>query len=118
MLHQLLDQHLGQVDGKGDELGLLRQQLLQGDAKGGGRLLGGVFPLRQLGDGGLGIGEEAKALSPLAVVDAMQLRHQPLYRLVGRQGLAAGIGVGLAIVARPQGVKNDLVDIETHVTKP
>ena len=48
----------------------------------------------------------------------MQFRHQSLYRLVGRQGLAAGIGVGLTIAALAQGVKNDLVDIETHVTKP
>lgn len=48
----------------------------------------------------------------------MQLRHQPLYRLIGRQELAAGVGVRLTIAALAQGVKNDLVDIETHVTKP
>ena len=82
-----------------------------------GKAAWGVFPSASSATAASGSAKKPKPF-PLAVVDAMQLRHQPLYRLVGRQGLAAGIGVGLAIVARPQGVKNDLVDIETHVTKP
>ncbi len=118
VLHQLLDQQLGHLHREGHEFELLVQQLFQRDAKQGRGLFGGLFPLCQLGDGGLGVGEEAKALAPLAVVNAVQLRHQPLYRLIGRQKLAAGVGVRLTIAALAQGVKNDLVDIETHVTKP
>ena len=83
-----------------------------------GRLLEGRLPLRQLGDGSLRIGEEAKPAFPLAVVDAMQLPPSIWHRLVGRQGLAAGIGVGWPSLPARRGVKNDLVDIETHVTKP
>ncbi|MNQ68485.1 hypothetical protein D3C85_830390 [compost metagenome] len=118
MLHQLLDQHLGQGDRERDEFGLLAKQLFEGDAKGRRRLLGSLFTFCQLGDGGFRVGKETEALATLAVVDAMQFCHQPLHRLVGRQSLTAGIGVRLTVIAGAQGVKNDLVDIETHVTKP
>lgn len=65
MLHQLLDQQLGHLDREGDEVGLFAEQPFEGDAKERRRLFGGVLTLRQLGDGGLGVGKEAEALAPL-----------------------------------------------------
>ena len=118
VLHQLPDQQLGHLHREGDEFELLVEQFFQRNAKQGRRLFGSLFTVSQLGDGGLGVCKKAKALAPLAIVNAVQLRHQPLYCLVSRQKLAAGVGVRLTIAALAQGVKNDLVDIETHVTKP
>ena len=45
-------------------------------------------------------------------------RHQALCTASSVVGLAAGIGGGWPSLPARRGVKNDLVDIETHVTKP
>ena len=83
MLHQLLDQHLGEADGKGTNSVCSASSCPRAMRK-AGKAVGGVFPSASSATAAR-IGEEAKTLSPHAVVDAMQFRHQPLYRLVGRQ---------------------------------